>query len=110
METLGERERRKWFSIGLDGMVVDLRGLKELFPYVDEENPEIRAVEQTERYLFYGRFNIELYACWCRNCDKIIVGPPLIKDELSVDDEGFKEEYIISCRKCNYEFKKFGSG
>lgn len=84
----GDMERSLWDSIPIDlhGRVTNLKEMQGLFPdFVDREIIILR----TERdYAMYGiDVGVVIPLAYdCFNCNKLVIGPPRIEDDLSIED------------------------
>ena len=89
----GDSERNRWeqFPKGLKGKIISRDELNEIFP--KEGNwSKIKVISANKAYTVYGRrkkdglkFDLPL-AYDCNNCDNIILGPPRIEDDESIND------------------------
>ncbi len=107
----GDLERTLWHLSATSehsGEVVDsLDALKELFP-----DNDIVIVDKNRYSTIYGiKRPLQKIAYQCdTGCKKIVVGPPKIKDDLSIF-EGHplagREGYDVYCTECGYPLDSF---
>jgi hypothetical protein len=112
----GNMERAKWSNVphGLEGRIVSILELKNIFP-IDDKYGEIEIIQEEPKYSVYGRrakpsqYAIPL-AYQCKSCNNIVMGPPRIKDDtsirLNIPLTG-REGYDLYCRVCNTHLKDF---
>ena len=104
-----ERSRWVWTPEKLEGKIVSLDELKNLF----HETPELAVIdilEDKKGYVVYGRkfkkFSFpegQREAYKCKSCNNLIIGSPVINDDTSIKDGvplSGREGFDVSCGKC----------
>lgn len=110
----GDMERIFWSNVpvNLRGKVVSLDELKKLFPENQDYHP-VEKLEEDNKHATYGRrtkpitFH-EFLAYECKSCQKLIIGPPRIKDENTIGQQPLcgREGYNVYCTNCHTELKE----
>ncbi len=110
-----DSERMKWENVPPDlvGRIVSLEELRATFP-PDETYREIELLKQGEKYSVYGGRLLkrpgvsEPLAYQCLNCQTIMIGPPEITDENTINGKHpftGRVGYDLYCKKCKFHLE-----